>query len=344
MPVSPSASYLANAATTSPAVTAQLMKAPFTPIPAVPVTANAAVRDRSKIWRWIGLAAAIGLTARLAYSLFLHLRSERRRLRLVNRLETLGASGLKNSYFMVRHGESTANVAGIVSSDPAVATVTHGLTEAGRKQVAEAAAEWHKQLPLHQPIIILSSDFLRAKETAEVVKETLLRHRLRVGLASTDAFNSVVLEPQLRERSFGRHEGQANTAYDLVWTADALSADHEEAGVESVNDVVRRATQLILDTEWQLKRIGEGAFHRSAASHAAADFSTLPSASSLSSSSSSSSHPACSVILVAHGDVCQILASAFRGMDSRLHRSLPHWRNGEMRQLKWKPSEQSRLK
>ena len=272
----------------------------------------------------------------------MHLRSERRRLRVVNQLETLGARGLKNSYFMIRHGESTANVAGIVSSDPDVATVTHGLTEVGRTQVAEAAAEWHKQLPVHQPIIILSSDFLRAKETAEVVKETLLKHRLRVGLASSDTFNSVVLEPRLRERSFGRHEGQANTTYDLVWQSDALSADHEEAGVESVNNVVRRATQLIVDTEKQLKRLGEVSPHRSVASQttSASEFSTLPSSAFLASlTSSSSSLPPCSVLLVAHGDVCQILASAFQKIDPRRHRSLQHWRNGEMRQLKWNPGE-----
>ena len=35
-------------------------------------------------------------------------------------------------YIAVRHGHSEANVAGVVSSDPAVATVKHGLTALGK--------------------------------------------------------------------------------------------------------------------------------------------------------------------------------------------------------------------
>jgi hypothetical protein len=37
----------------------------------------------------------------------------------------------RHRYIAVRHGQSEANVAGVVSSDPAVATVEHGLTALG---------------------------------------------------------------------------------------------------------------------------------------------------------------------------------------------------------------------
>jgi hypothetical protein len=44
------------------------------------------------------------------------------------------------------------------------------------------------------------------------------------------------------------------------------------------------------------------------------------------------------VILVAHGDVLQILQTAFEGVDPREHRSLPHLPNAELRWLNAPPS------
>lgn len=41
---------------------------------------------------------------------------------------------LRNRYFGLRHGQSEANVMGVISSNPAVGTVTHGLTPLGRLQ------------------------------------------------------------------------------------------------------------------------------------------------------------------------------------------------------------------
>jgi len=40
----------------------------------------------------------------------------------------------KNTYILMRHGQSTANVQGVVSSDPAVGSSIHGLSETGRLQ------------------------------------------------------------------------------------------------------------------------------------------------------------------------------------------------------------------
>ena len=39
---------------------------------------------------------------------------------------------LKNRYFALRHGLSEANVAGVISSLPAIGTTIHGLTMEGR--------------------------------------------------------------------------------------------------------------------------------------------------------------------------------------------------------------------
>ena len=55
----------------------------------------------------------------------------------VNKLKNI--SSLKNSFFALRHGQSLANVAKIISSDPAISTVEHGLSDIGKTQVASSA-------------------------------------------------------------------------------------------------------------------------------------------------------------------------------------------------------------
>jgi hypothetical protein len=52
---------------------------------------------------------------------------------------------LKNRYFAMRHGQSTANVEGVISSLPAVGTTTHGLTPLGVEQARSAAPQVIKQ-------------------------------------------------------------------------------------------------------------------------------------------------------------------------------------------------------
>jgi hypothetical protein len=44
-------------------------------------------------------------------------------------------------YFALRHGQSFANLEGIISSNPDVGTVTHGLTTSGRVQARVAATQ-----------------------------------------------------------------------------------------------------------------------------------------------------------------------------------------------------------
>jgi len=55
----------------------------------------------------------------------------------VNKLKNI--SSLKNSFFALRHGQSLANVAKIISSDPSISTVEHGLSDIGKAQVASSA-------------------------------------------------------------------------------------------------------------------------------------------------------------------------------------------------------------
>ena len=150
---------------------------------------------------------------------------------------------LANRYFGMRHGESKANVAGlIVSRIETDRSGDYGLSERGRLQAAEAA----RCCGLSERTIIRSSDFARAWQTAQIVRE-------RIGAAE------VVAAEGLRERSFGELDGSPATGYSRVWAADQAEAGDETPagtprgpladGVEPVTAVLDRAVALIAELE-----------------------------------------------------------------------------------------------
>jgi broad specificity phosphatase PhoE len=119
-----------------------------------------------------------------------------------------GTEGLRNSYWVMRHGQSKANVGGvIVSSIDADRRGDFGLSEAGREQVLAAA----RGSGLTAGTLICSSDFARARQTAQLMRDCL-------GTAE------VVSAPALRERYFGDFDGGPVTGYAQVWTADEAGA------------------------------------------------------------------------------------------------------------------------
>lgn len=68
---------------------------------------------------------------------------------------------LKNRYFIIRHGESKANVRGILLSHPKEGTVGFELTRKGKKQVKDSVLKNKQNKLLDSDVIIYSSDFLR---------------------------------------------------------------------------------------------------------------------------------------------------------------------------------------
>ena len=140
---------------------------------------------------------------------------------------------LKNRYFVMRHGESKANVAGIIISTPENGVKQdYALSELGREQARVSAEKSH----LGPNTVIYASDFSRARETAEIV-------------AGVIGANPPIISGALRERTFGEFEEKSNAHYDDVWAHDAHSGDHTEFGVESVNANVKRTTAFILELE-----------------------------------------------------------------------------------------------
>jgi broad specificity phosphatase PhoE len=212
---------------------------------------------------------------------------------------------LSMQYFVLRHGQSLANVEGIISSDPSISTVQHGLSEAGQAQARKAGQDVCQQLA-GKRVAIWSSDFLRARETAQHVADAILKpshtHEHEHGVSLYQ--DQVLLETRLRERFFGTLNGGPDSEYPSVWKYDALDSAHEEFGVESVDSVMTRTTQLVTELNAYDQEVD-----------------------------------AC--ILVAHGDVLQIIQTAFQKWDGRYHRQLPHLDTAVLRPLHLSPQPSS---
>ena len=186
----------------------------------------------------------------------------------------------------MRHGQSEANVAGIIVSDPQIGCNQFGLTALGQQQVIKSASNTSK---LNQDTLIISSDFLRAKNTAETTQKIL------------NTLQPIQYSIALRERFFGELNGKNDSQYQMVWDIDQQNPDHQKFNVESANQVVSRISALIMQLEQQYfdlhKNVGQ------------------------------------KILLVAHGDVLQLLQTWFQNVPASQHRSLPHLETAEIRCL-----------
>jgi broad specificity phosphatase PhoE len=143
-----------------------------------------------------------------------------------------GVDRLANTFSIMRHGQSRANVAGIiVSRIESDQRGDYGLSELGQAQALEAA----RACGLSRDTVIFSSDFSRARQTAEIVRAHL-------------GAPEVNLSEALRERSFGDWEGSATDNYARVWAADETNSA-QPGGVEPAAAVLDRTTALIADLE-----------------------------------------------------------------------------------------------
>ena len=146
----------------------------------------------------------------------------------------LALASLANRYHAMRHGHSRANQQGIIVSDPANGCRGFGLSALGQGQVRETlgSCDW-----LRPETVIVSSDFTRARETAELVCSWLGCDQLPR------------LDERLRERFFGAFELAADSAYADIWVDDARDPEQVRHGVESPNAVMRRVTEVIAECE-----------------------------------------------------------------------------------------------
>ena len=152
-------------------------------------------------------------------------------MRVVNHLS--GVDRLANRFSIMRHGQSKANVAGIiVSCIENDRRGDYGLSEFGRQQVLAAA----QGCGLPGNTVICSSDFSRARQTAEVVCAYL-------------GAPALIIAEALRERCFGDWEGSATDNYVQVWAADETNCGYVDRNVEPVAAVLDRTTAFVMDLE-----------------------------------------------------------------------------------------------
>ena len=144
-----------------------------------------------------------------------------------------GLDCLANRFSVMRHAQSKPNVGGfIVSHLENDRQGDYGLTEHGRRQALAAA----QSCGLPGDTVIYSSDFSRARQTAEIVRAHL-------------GAPEVVIAEALRERRFGHWEGSATGNYARVWAADETDPVHADGNVEPAAAVLDRATALIAQLE-----------------------------------------------------------------------------------------------
>lgn len=146
---------------------------------------------------------------------------------------------LSNRYFAMRHGHSLANQEGIIVSHPENGVDGYGLSERGVAQVENSVLTSN---PLGPDTLIISSDFKRARESAEIV------HRL------LKCLTPICFDQRLRERNFGGLELKSDSNYSKVWRADETNPDSRIKGVESVSEVMERVSAMVFEYENKLNK------------------------------------------------------------------------------------------
>ena len=141
--------------------------------------------------------------------------------RIVSEMPAPLPDNLKNTYYLLRHGQSTANVAAVISSARSLAySDRHGVTQLGYDQGKQSAKQLFSLLKDEakpgEQVIFISSPFARARQTAQACMDGLVEDismktiEDEVGIkVSTD----IRLEERLMERYFGRLDAEAIYTY-----------------------------------------------------------------------------------------------------------------------------------
>jgi len=155
------------------------------------------------------------------------------KIMFVNGLEDLKSKTKKsgNKYFAIRHAQAKANLQGLISNK--IESDNDHLTEEGKKQAVSSA----KQLKKENITLVISSDFLRTKETAEVILREL-------NLPQEKLF----FDKHLREVSTGSFKGKTWKEY---WGGMSERDRYflRAGGSETHRDVKRRVSDFLYDIE-----------------------------------------------------------------------------------------------
>ena len=145
--------------------------------------------------------------------------------------------------WLVRHGQSQGNVArdaadeaGLHEIDIRVRDVDVPLSELGHQQ-ASSTGHWFAALPVEErPEVILSSPYLRARQTAEAI----------CGAGGLSGPSRLVIDERLREREFGIFDRLTRVGIQQKFPEEAAHRTklgkfyHRPPGGESWADVILR--------------------------------------------------------------------------------------------------------
>jgi len=187
---------------------------------------------------------------------------------------------LKNSYYLLRHGQSWGNVEGVISSSRSLATSEkHGLTPLGVEQATESSQSLLKLILKEEMkpyrVYFYTSPFARARQTAQACRQGLSENVTRESVECI-IHNEIIIHDGLMERwveqsfrkhwtfdlsnacspsyswcvrYFGRLDNQAIHTYAYVWPVDMYDVTHTAFDVESVAAVATRLRETILSID-----------------------------------------------------------------------------------------------
>ncbi len=132
----------------------------------------------------------------------------------------------KNTYYVMRHGESESNVSGLIDKG---GNESNHLTDKGIAQ-AEKQKEAIKDLNID---VIFSSSVLRAKETTEIIKDNI----------------EIIFDDRLNENNAGIYDGKNVEVLEKEVGKKYLELAYKVKGGESHQEIMNRVISVILDCE-----------------------------------------------------------------------------------------------
>ena len=159
---------------------------------------------------------------------------------------------------LVRHGETDWNRARRIQGSTDIP-----LNDTGREQARQVAELLRDRMPAGSPVIVVSSDLSRARETAEII----------AGALGVDPPRTY---PQLRERAYGEAEG-VDTAEFLERWGDWHSAEIPGAepwpalrarALAALQQIVRDVRQTTAPASASVIAVAHGALIREIIRHA----------------------------------------------------------------------------
>lgn len=137
-----------------------------------------------------------------------------------------------NKYFVMRHGEAESNTRNEINSR--IENNHYGLTEKGRAE-AEASA---KNLASKGIDLIISSDFKRTRETAEIAAAAC-------GINHGD----ILFDPRLREINLGIFEGKKSEDYHAYFSSLSEKFYKNPPEGENLTELKNRMAGFLYDTD-----------------------------------------------------------------------------------------------